>query len=168
MLTHQQDAQRHRRKKPASQNARKPIAAKTQHANTKKGAKPGAPPNFAPFACETLIRRANRAPPGPQVANQLSRCAVRAKPRTAFMGVRMSCAMRKRNSVFASFAERRALLGLRHFAEMRHVQPRQERVHGFRCHFRLGIAARGDGNVQNGAGAREQISSTATNAAPSA
>lgn len=168
MLTHQQDAQRHRRKRSASQNARKPIAAKTQHANTKKGAKPGAPPNFAPFACETLIRRANRAPPGTQVANQLSRCAVRAKPRTAFMGVRMSCAMRKRNSVFASFAERRALLGLRHFAEMRHVQPRQERVHGFRCHFRLGIAARGDGNVQNGAGAREQISSTATNAAPSA
>ena len=50
---------------PASQNARKPIAAKTQRANTKKGAKPGAPPNFAPFACETLIRRANRAPSGP-------------------------------------------------------------------------------------------------------
>lgn len=53
----------------SAQKASKPIAAKTQHANTKKGAKPGAPPNFAPFACETLIRRANRAPPGPHQDN---------------------------------------------------------------------------------------------------
>lgn len=145
-----------------------PLPPKLSTQTRKKGAKPGAPPNFAPFACETLIRRANRAPPGPQVANQLSRCAVRAKPRTAFMGVRMSCAMRERNSVFASFAERHALLDLQHLAEMRHVQPCQERVHGFRCHVRLGIATRGDGSVQNGADARKQISSTATNAAPSA
>ena len=156
MLTHQQDAQRHRRKRPASQTARKPIAAKTQHANTKKGAEPGASPNFAPSLTKHLS------------ASLIVRRLARSEPVLTLHGVRMSCAMRERNSVFASFAERRALLGLQHFAEMRHVQPRQERVRGFRCHVRLGIAARGDGNVQNGADAREQISSTATNAAPSA
>ena len=42
-----------------------PLPPKLSTQTRKKGAKPGAPPNFAPFACEALIRRANRAPPGP-------------------------------------------------------------------------------------------------------
>ena len=156
MLTHQQDAQRHRRKRPASQTARKPIAAKTQHANTKKGAEPGASPNFAPsltkhLSASLIVRRLARRS---RTSSHAARCANVVRHAREELGFRLV-----RGTTRAA---------LQHFAEMRHVQPRQERVRGFRCHVRLGIAARGDGNVQNGADAREQISSTATNAAPSA
>ncbi len=77
MLTHQQDAQRHRRKRPASQTARKPIAAKTQHANTKKGAEPGASPNFAPsltkhLSASLIVRRLARRS---RTSSHAARCA---------------------------------------------------------------------------------------------
>ena len=63
LLTHQQDAQLAHRRRPANTKRRKPITAKTQHANTKTGVKPGTA-QFRSALLAANSPRANRAPPG--------------------------------------------------------------------------------------------------------